>query len=203
MSILASRCRKNHSVPVVTAVTWNPLDKNPNVTLSNFNLDANVGGATFYAVRSNTSRSTGKFYFEIEKLGSSTNQTIIGIATSAADLTLTIGRDVYGWGLQSDYPPGGYSYHNNVGGLIASLNGISCAQNGRAMFAVDFVTGKIWMGMLGTFDGNPAAGTGATYTFTPNTQLFIAGSTNSSIRIHAGGDAFTYPIPAGFSAWQS
>jgi hypothetical protein len=68
------------------------------------------------------------------------------------------------------------------------------------MIAVDFDAGSIWFGIKGVWDGDPSTGAAPTYSFTPNTQLFVCASTSSSpgIRLHAGADAMTYTVPTGF-----
>lgn len=187
----------------LTPVTWSPTDKHPGIILTNSNLDAGRSGS-FVSVRSTGSKSTGKSYFEIQKLSSGANTIVVGVGTSAASLGTWPGNsDPYGWGFQIDYPGGPYLYNNGGIGVPSSLSGQYCsATNDRAMFAIDHDAGLGWVGIKGVWDGNPSAGTGASFTFTPGTPLFIMGSTlnNPGIRIHSGQDAFSYTVPTGFDS---
>lgn len=192
------------SLRVYLAIVWNVADVSSLASISNGGQDLFSNNASAIpGARSTGSKTTGKAYLEIEKLiGTSPNGSVAGFATAAATLGQYCGSDAFGWGLQFDAPAGGYKYHAGVGVAITALAGLVCAAGQRAMLAIDYDAGLMWFGIKGTWDGNPSAGTGATYTFTPNTALFVLGGTQLSqtIRIHAGQDALTYPPPAGFPA---
>src|SRR5262245_47172505 len=71
----------------VPSGTWNPSDKSANVALSNGNLTAQGTTTADGGVRSTTSRSSGKYYFEIVwSSNAGGGDTGCGIATSGANL---------------------------------------------------------------------------------------------------------------------
>ena len=81
------------------ADTWNPADKDGTLTLSGGDLTVTKTGASgFGNVRSTTSKTTGKHYYEATAFGSLGNAGI-GVANAVASLTNYLGVDSnsYGW----------------------------------------------------------------------------------------------------------
>lgn len=89
--------------------TWNPVDKDVNVTLSGGNLTA--VSSTSSSVRATIGKSSGKWYWEIHVDSGTTIS--IGIAQSTDSLATIAGNDVTSWG---------YLYQGNIqnnSGLVA------------------------------------------------------------------------------------
>lgn len=64
--------------------TWNPSDKNADITLSNGNLTAHAAGAAIGNVRSIASKAAGKWYFEFTQSAPSYESgLIVGVANSS------------------------------------------------------------------------------------------------------------------------
>src|SRR5665648_273341 len=83
-------------IVVVNPVTWNPLDKGSNVTLSNGNLTLFASlGWNNGNVRATKGISSGKWYWEIEWI-SGTMHLMVGIGNSSASLT------TYDWSVGSN-----------------------------------------------------------------------------------------------------
>ena len=79
-----------------TYATWNPSDKDASVTLSGGNLVASSTSASWAAVRSTISKSSGKWYWEytVTAIGNGHTQ---GIGNSSATLANYVGQDANGW----------------------------------------------------------------------------------------------------------
>jgi hypothetical protein len=191
-----------------TGTTWNPADAEAGgVTFSNGDLTAARSGAvggTYSSGRATTSRSSGKRYFEItaDNIVSAVDFAL-GVATSGANVATYLGQAATSWGYYSD----GTVYTNDA--ALTTLSGYPEA--GVAGCAIDLDAGQGWFcdetGSYGA--GNPAAGTGAHFTFTPSTALFAAytlfqsGGVNlDQITANFGATAFTHTVPSGFLGWD-
>ena len=180
-----------------TAATWNPSDKDASVTLSNGDRDAAVTDGSFSAVRANVGRSSGKRYFEIS-LPTVPGSARHGFGNGSFSLATYVGNSATSIGIAN-------VSQTNSGYTI--VNGVSPGAESASdyyMFAIDFATGKAWVGKNGTWynSGNPAAGTnewisGVTGAVYPATS----GYTNGSARIHGNSSNFNTSPPSGFSAW--
>ena len=175
--------------------TWNPLDKDPGITLSNGDLTA-TPTASWRGVRATKNKSAGKWYFEITI--NTAGYSSYGVATADHVLSTGIwgvGRDSYGWGVQAD----GNKYHDGyVGGV-----GVSWANGDVMMIAVDMTAGKIWVGKNGSWVGDPAAGTGEMFSGLSGALFPMYAATNSgsaSCTANFGASALAYSAPSGFSA---
>jgi hypothetical protein len=195
--------------------TWNPLNKNSNITLSNGNLDATgvVTGAS-HNVGATLGFSSGKWYWEIlagRGAGSNNGGWEWGIAKSPFDpiASTRLTASAYGWGVNGN---DGTLYSNNsslVSSYISGTAGAVIANGDVVMVAYDADTGKLWLGKNGTWGnnggtGDPAAGTNAavsslTGTFFPVVTIGSDSGTPSAI-INAGARPFAYTAPSGFKA---
>ena len=139
-----------------------------NATLSNNDLTATCGGAITQAY-SNSSKSSGLWYWEISIDGGSDQHSWIGIAPNTNNWVGSTESD--GIGING---VGGIS--NNTGGTV--ISSVSSHTSGDIrMFALDANNKKLWIGKNGTWEnsGDPAAGTGevlSNWTGTPD-WLFI------------------------------
>lgn len=172
---------------------WNPADKGADITLSNSDKTAVDSTNSGQSVRSITSHSSGKKYFETTIRLS---DVIIGIANSSATLSALIGTDADGAGWYN----GGEVYENGS----PTAYGTAMSSSSQIIgVAVDIDSSKLWIALDNTFDGDPAAGTGG-YTFSATGPFFIGGTPFSSdqfITIMTASGEFTYTPPTGFSAW--
>lgn len=179
-------------------ITWNSSDKGANITLSNGNLDA-TGATDFDSVRATVGRSNGLRYFELLATAVSGTNVIVGIATSGADLTTWVGNSASGAGHQSN----GTDYVN--GPTLVNDPTTSIVTNDVISFAVNFVTGKAWIGINGTWlsSGNPAAGTNEWVSGISGTWYPTASPSNASgaVRIRTKTSQFTQSVPTGFISW--
>ena len=188
----------------VDPVTWNPSDKSANITLSSGNLIATrASGTTSYGgVRATSGKAyTSNGYFEVYiATMKATGYLVIGIGTSGATLSDYVGADAYGW-----------SYYGAEGGK--KLNNGSATAYGTDfvqgdLIGVAFNNGKVWFAKNNTWNGDPAADTGAAFTgitstIFPMVALYYAGSPVDSVGGRFKSADFSYSPPSGFSAWES
>jgi hypothetical protein len=188
---------------------WSPTDKGPEVTLSNGNITATLTGGS--AVRSISSRSTGKLYFEMTHgmPGATHNENGFGLVNSAP--SMSIGHQ---GGTTTDY---GF-YLMEHGGLRADVGNLytsiaAMQPTGRvAGVAIDIPNKKFFIRIAGAWQssaeggGDPGAGgAGWVYTNSPG-PLFIycterdAGY-NNTWSLNVGASAFVGAVPAGYTAW--
>ncbi len=139
------------------------------------------------------SKSSGKVYFEFNFRRASTTETdyCFGVSTGSHTPTDLPGFSTESWALCTESI--GF-YHDSTQTTTADSYINSLASNVRGYYydyssyvsynvyvvkvSIDFDAGKLWFGVwngsLESWDGDPAAGTDPTYTFTPNTPLFPA-----------------------------
>jgi hypothetical protein len=182
--------------------TWNPSDKNAGIALTNANLTAaNTGGSAYGLVRSTSSKSAGKFYFEIHvDVAGASNFAVVGLCPSTTVLSGGYpGVDANGWGY---YQQNGQKFHSGAG----TAYGTAWALNDVIGVAVDLSSGLIWFSNNNVWQasGNPAAGTNPAYTgitglLFPAIGLYGPNGGTFTARFLAASQ--TYAPPAGFSAW--
>ena len=169
-----------------TYATWNPLDKNANVTLSNGNLTAAISTGT--NVRSIVGVSTGKWYWEVH-IDAGSMPFFVGVVTSSATLNSHTGADAYGWGY---YGYNGDKFHggSNLGYGAAYRTGDTIGvaldmDSGALTFYKNGASqGVAFTGITGTLYAGLGIGTSGTFTYTAN----------------FGATAFTYSPPSGYNA---
>lgn len=197
------------AAPPVT-VTWNPLDKGANITLSNGNLTASklATDAGWTTVRATLSKSTGKRYFEYIMVSGAHSEGDPGLSAAGGDVSQRLGAQ----GVTS------YCVTPNNTGVVettfvdGTAAAVTLANNDVIGIAVDFDTGKVWMAQNNDYTkysggaANPVTGAAPRVTFTPNTPLFPAASLfgNSDgtivVTLVASG-TFAFAPPTGFVAW--
>ena len=199
-------------------VTWNFNDVGPTGSLSSdhftFTVGVNNGLALTAGVRSTSSHTTGKWYFEIAWTGPDL-ATFIGIAN--ASWPVSASTDL-GWDNNSLslYATDAVALNGSV--LLPS--GIGEQPGSVYGVAVDFDAKLIWftasrMRNVAGFNwnnsatANPATAVGGIDFSTMNAgpyfiagELDGAGSTAANLVLNAGDSGFTFPVPAGFSPWE-
>jgi hypothetical protein len=197
------------------ATTWNPSDKDASITLSNGNLTADSSILNqFRSVRSTTSKSSGKVYFEIKITNNPGGEStwMGGIMTANANLVGYPGSDTNGVGAYPWYGGGGLIYYNSSGNAAANLNTGPGSMGKTVGIAFDIDSRLFW----GTVDGthwnntgtdNPATGSGG-FSVTPTGPFFIGwgGGFNtdgdSQATIQPDAASFAFAVPSGFAAWD-
>jgi hypothetical protein len=177
----------------VTYATWNPSDKNANITLSNGDLTVTAAGSGWISVRATQFKSSGKWYYEIT-IGTD-NWSSFGVGSSSATLNDKCGFDAYGWGLVSYNST---KYHLNT----PTASGVGQNLNDIIQIAFDLDNGKIWFGVNNAWSGDPSAGTGEAYSGLSG-SLAPMMSTNvnlSTYTVNFGASAMAYAPPTGFNA---
>lgn len=177
------------SAPVTN--TWNPSDKDADVTLSGGNLIATVvsAGSTTGAVRAITGRlHTDNAYFEVTLSSSDINQ-LAGIGKAAASLASYPGSDANSYG---GYPYANSHYTNGS----ATTNYIT---NTVVGVDVDLTAGTIRFVVAGKVLAN--AFTGISGTLYPMWGPATGAVGTRTGTLNTGGSAFTYALPSGATAW--
>lgn len=185
-------------------VAWSTTDKQSNIALSNGNRDAGVSSSfSFPAVRADRGNNAGKRYFEIS-MPTVPGSHRMGFADKDFLLTTYLGNARISVGAIA----GGVNIH---GGGVAPQMAISTAitppseANGDYyMFAIDFATGKAWLGKNNSWlgSGNPSSGAnpwivGVPGAMWPACSLFNQGTA----RLHSRLSEFQGTVPSGFSSW--
>lgn len=182
--------------------TWNPSDKNANITLSNGNLTATPGGSLsgYGMVRATNSHNSGKLYFEVKcNTSAGPNYAQIGIAPSSSSLSEYPGYDSVSYGY---YQQNGDKYNNATGVAFGS----SYTAGDIIGVAVDLTNGYVWFAKNNTWQasGNPSGGTNPAYSG-------LSGSYFPALGVYQSGSNFTgnftsaeqsYSPPTGFSSWN-
>ena len=180
-------------------VTWNPSDKNSNVSLTNSDLTAGSSSATFGSVRATLGRSSGKYYYEI--LCTTLGSTRTGLGDGAFSLSTYVGNSAKSAGFTIGSNTNNGFTHDQTGTISLANGDVLC-------FAVDGTAGKAWVGKNGTWQlsGDPAAGTSQWISWTPPVTIYPATSvyeTNVSFTLRTKTSQIGYGVPSGFSVWAA
>lgn len=193
----------------VSYARWNPADRSASVTLSTANTGAtkSVAGNAWASVRADTSRNSGKKYFEIVVSRGLNLDMTLGIATSTLLLDGSTGYAGEG--------AAGASYgiyirdgQKATAGVFSAYGSV-IPNNAVVGVAVDFTAGKVWFSVNNTWvaGGNPAAGTGEAFSGISGSYFPIASFYNGSsvylATIRTIATAFTGTVPTGFGPWTT
>lgn len=132
----------------------------------------------------------GKYYWEVEVIQTS-GYSFIGVGNDVP-LDNHVGST-----------PSSYGWHNNELGSIWN-NGNNQLFNpfyrtgDRAMLAYDAIDGKLWFGLNGVWQGNPAAGTQPAFNNITGVQYPIISSYGETITVIFNPSRQIYPAPTGF-----
>lgn len=194
--------------------TFNPSDKSATITLSNGNLTATSSTSVGQAVRSTTSYSSGKIYFEVT-LGTVTTDIAIGIANSSWTLSDPgqLGSNTQSVGFYAVSPTQAIYYNSSQ-----LSTGASASSNGEIVsVAVDFTNKLIWVKTAvmiaasqpwnNSSSANPATGTaGVSFSGIAAGPYFVTFDTlegGSVATVNFGNTAFNRAAPSGFSPWDN
>jgi hypothetical protein len=196
----------NWAITSAIPSTWNPTYlSGVALTYTNGNKTADNLGASYGTTYSYTTKTTGKWYFEVRMDSAvGANEIRVGICDAAQRnaslVTIGVASPGKGWAYR---PLGGNTENNGT-----STGGATVGSAGQIVgVAVDVDAGKIWWAINNTWiaSGNPAAGTNPRYSnvtaFTSPlyaaASLYIAGKVTGRF-VTAD---FTYTPPTGFLEW--
>jgi hypothetical protein len=191
--------------------TLNPLDKGPNVTLSNGNLDlASSNSNSYDLARSTVGIGSGKWYWETtitDRPSVFYARFCIGISAAGDPLDNYVGKSANSYGYFADV--------NNVA-LASKVNNDSFTALGEGgyttgdivMVAFDNSNGNLWFGKNGTWllSGNPSTGANPIFssipnrTYFPGISPFTSNSFAAAATVNFGQRPFAYTAPSGFKA---
>lgn len=189
---------------------WNSADKSADISLLSANQLAvreSSNNSAWVSIRSVAQHNSGKWYAECSIDTDQNNAFIFGVAPSGMSLATYPGGTSTSFGIFANYVAGTVPYLFNNAGSSASSGLSLCTTGHSAQIAIDFDAGKLWLGCRGSWhnSGDPAAGTGETYTFTANSTLYLAAGMYSTVlRVLARFQSadFQHSAPSGFSAWE-
>ena len=196
--------------PTQNHATMNPNNKaSTNASLSEGNLTVTQSNTYGGACAGMALPSSGKYYWEIKSVGTMDGNTIVGIVP---DNGVTIAG--------SGQFPGGSSNPDSFGFAPAQTSDAQTVRNSvfencptlsKTTAAGTYIqmcwdgdTGSLWFGLDDTFEGNPSAGTGASFTGINNTlKLFPACFAYADVfEFNFGQRSFQHTPPTGFVALQ-
>ena len=194
----------NTSATVANYCVLNPVAGQGNGTYSDGNL-AYLNGVslTWKSGVASMGATSGKYYFEYTITSvSSSNYFYLGVAGSTYNgFASYVGATSDSWGFQWNGTSSVKS-NNGVSTTVSTAGSISV--NDVIQVAIDLGTGSIWWGRNNTWvQGDPSAGTGASYTNLSGTILpAFAVYTNGGDKIAAnfGQRPFSYTPPTGYVA---
>jgi hypothetical protein len=179
--------------------TLNPLD-NGGITLTNGNLDWARPSAGTRVCYSTIGVSSGKWYFESSIVGATSGVNWeCGVATTSTSNAARPGTTATGWQVQTSGSTTILKQNNNTTTTIFTG---TISSGDIFSVALDMDNGRIWFGRNGTWlEGNPAAGTGASFTNLSGTvEAFAGGDGSVSGSINFGARSFAYTAPSGYKA---
>ena len=130
--------------PTNNFCTWNPLDKDSDLDLSEGNTKMASSASGVVGARATFGMTDDKIYCEFMPQGVYAGYAQMGIETSKATLDSYPGKDAYGWGLHNLI-----LYTNDTN--TAVLTGSTPAVGDVIQMAYNGTTGKVWFGLNGTW----------------------------------------------------
>jgi hypothetical protein len=135
----------------VVPMAWNTGDAAVGITVASGGVDATASSGSYGMIRSNRSKSSGKWYAEYKILNTG-SLVQVGWANATASLNNQGGSDTNSVVFFNN---GNFFYNGYVGGP-----GVSWATNDIIQCCIDKGTDTVWFGRNNTFTGSPSAGTG-------------------------------------------
>ncbi len=176
--------------------TWNPADKDANITLSGANLVVTSTLDNWRSARAADGKSVNKWYWEVtSSVQAAGTYNLVGVGKSTAGLASYCGADADGWG----YSAAGGGIYNNGTLLVGAP---SFAQGDIIGVALDLDNGKLWFSKNGVWinSGDPSTGaspqaSGIWGTLYP---MVSPGKSGNQLTANFGQTALAYAPPTGF-----
>ena len=184
---------------ITTDNNWSSIETTSNITLSDNDLTA-TSSADNQQVEIESVLPDGRSYFEVEIVtNTSTTSSTVGVARVSYDAT-SPGL----LGFSADAGSGGYT-SNGAFRISGAVTGGKTPWGGGdvIMVARDKTNGRVWFGVNGVWDGDPAAGTGQAGVLNVGLDMhgiiFLKGL-GSEFKLVPDAASQTYPAPTGFTA---
>lgn len=197
MSMVRTK-QPSSGAPAVTPTTWDSSAKHASLTLSGGDLTATGSGTGSQTenVYSVAGRSTGKLYFEV----------LVTTVTGFMEIGIADKSSGTGSALDNSTACAIYVDDGTILSPDDSQSTSTFTSGDRLMFAINFTAAKAYFGKNGTWWADPTnASAGLAFNSSPTT--YYAGltmRTNTSevgvVTANFGATAFTYTVPAGYSA---
>lgn len=197
-------------VIVAPLTTWDTAFKASTLALSNGNLTATGSGSSVaQVVRSTTSKSSGKVYWEVT-VGTMTGGIELGFGNSSVTTSSFLGLNTLSLG----FLPG--SVQQTLVNNAALNSGSTASVNGAVVsIAVDFTNKLAWISTAvmraastpwnNSGTDNPGTNTGGAALTAlaagPYYAMFMAYETGGAATANFGAAPFTVALPTGFTAW--
>jgi hypothetical protein len=189
-------------------------NESPGITLSGGNLIATwtTATTTYALIRSTTSKSAGKWYFESTDVVSASGFNAIGLANASLSMAgaVYLGQDHNGVGWQngtgnifSGGAPLGSCNSSNTGFVLNDVLGIAVDVSNSLLWVKDLTVGSNWNNS-GAADPGTGVGGIDISSLTPVQPLYVAVgiyATPRSMSVNFGASAFTGSVPSGFTKW--
>lgn len=187
-------------------VSWNPLDKGPNVVLSGFNKISAGSGNVFSMVRADVGRDDGDRIFELEFVSADSAASIItGLADANASLAGYPGNTPNSAGIQWQHAP--LVTQPFVNGMTRangfSVSGTSVAGDRITVYHKRSAGGAVWFARNGLMaSGDPVAGTNPSLTGVTGMIFPAVGTYNAAnaLRLHTQAANIVHGA-SGFISW--
>ena len=181
--------------------TWNPADKDPNVTLSNGDMTATNTTSNYGGIRTTVSVNSGKWYWEYTVAQLDTfNDGWVGIIGGVDGLANVIGA----YNPRACVRSSGFL--SQSGGTDGAIS-LTYTEGDIVMVAFDADTADVWFGVNGVWysTGNPSIGylpTGNADSGAGPFYPWVGSDNNPGTTSYTAnfGPTFTYTPPSGFNA---
>lgn len=186
------------TTPGTTYATFNPTYAGTGVTLSGGNLVATMAGSNAMVIAtigaSTTGKSTGKWYWEITMTSSGGNRDmgVIGTLSPSSGLSSWVGNQSNGWG-----------YYSTTGGFTGALftNGALTNNYFNADYAAGDIIGFALNALANSLqiykNGTPLI---PAVTLSGGNYFPAVSSNSATYTANFGASAFTYTVPAAYTA---
>ncbi len=189
------------------ATFWNPADKSVGITLSDSDQTAAQATTVTGGVRSTTSKTTGKYYLELNvsvMTGDVFRGDGVGLTTLAQGLTTIPGGNSF-W-IRNDglMFVGAASTGRSIDALFSQVIGIAVDFDNQRIWARNTGHGTGWAGASPFVTSNPATNTNGI----DISSIFSGVAGYLCLTTHSAAsetvtinNTWVYPAPAGFSGW--
>lgn len=193
------------------ATTWDPAFKASTLTLSGSNLTATGSGSSvLQVVRSTTSQSIGKVYWEVT-VGAMTANVMVGFGNPSVTTSTNLSSTVNSVCLVP-----GNNQKTLLNGVTLNIGSTSSVSGAVVSIALDVPNKLVWISDAvmraastpwnNSATANPNTNTGGqaltALAAGPYYAMFLAYETGGAATANFGATAFNQTVPTGFTAWD-